>query len=100
RPEPAHAPAIRARPLLTRVMPIAAAALVAAAATGVVMWNRRPVAAPPPVSRFDVILPPGPELCGAERSVIAVAPDGRAFAYKASDGLYLRAMRALESRLI
>jgi len=99
-PASAPAPAIRARPLLTRVMPIAAAALVAAAATGVVMWNRRPVAAPPPVSRFDVILPPGQELRGAQRSVIAVAPDGRAFAYKASDGLYLRAMGDLEPRLI
>jgi eukaryotic-like serine/threonine-protein kinase len=99
-PVSALAPAINARPLWTRLIPIAAAALVAAAATGVVMWNRRPVAAPSPVSRFDVILPSGQELRGAQRSVIAVAPDGRAFVYKASDGLYLRSMGDLEPRLI
>jgi eukaryotic-like serine/threonine-protein kinase len=99
-PASALAPAIKSRPLWTRAIPIAAAALVATATTGGVMWSRRPVAPPPPVSRFDVILPPGHELRGAQRSVIAVAPDGRAFVYKGTDGLYLRAMGELEPRLI
>jgi serine/threonine-protein kinase len=99
-PASALAPAISARPLWARVIPIAAAAIVAAAATGGVMWNRRPVAPPLPVSRFDVILPTGQELRGAQRSVIAVAPDGRAFVYKGTDGLYLRAMGELEPRRI
>jgi serine/threonine-protein kinase len=94
------APVDRTRSMWTRVIPIAVAAVVGAAATGSVMWNRRPVAAPPPVSRFDVILPTGQELRGAQRSVIAVAPDGRAFVYRGTDGLYLRAMGGLEPRLI
>ena len=83
-----------------RVIPIAAAAMIAAAATGLVMWTRRPVAPPAAVSRFDVIVPPSQEQRGPQRSVVAVAPDGRAFAYRAIDGLHLRSLADLEARLI
>ena len=88
------------RPRWDRLMPIAAAAVIAAAATGLVMWTRRPVAAPSTVSRFELVLPPGQELRRAQRSVIAVVRDGGAFAYSTIDGLHLRAIGDLEPRLI
>ena len=95
------APVVQARTSIwNRVIPIAAAAMIAAAATGLVMWTRRPVAPPAAVSRFDVIVPPSQEQRGPQRSVVAVAPDGRAFAYTAIDGLHLRSLADLEARLI
>jgi serine/threonine-protein kinase len=88
------------RRLLAQAMPIVITALAAAIVTGLVLRNRGQTPAPAAVSRFDVVLPPDQEIRGSQRSVIAVSPDGRAFAYMASDGLHLRSMGDLEPRLI
>ena len=77
---------------------VAAAALVAAAAT----WMLKPAAAPEPrpLVRFDFEVPPRPDFRGTGRPVVALSPDGRHFAYNTVDGVYLRAMDTLTSRLI
>jgi serine/threonine-protein kinase len=87
-------------PLWRRAMPIPAAALIAAAATGLVLWPRHPEVAPAAVSRFEVVLPPSQEMRNAQRSSIAVARDGRAFAYRAMDGIHLRSIDDVARRLI
>jgi serine/threonine protein kinase/Tol biopolymer transport system component len=80
------------------------ASLVAAVATGVTVWNLKPVP-PRPVSRFMVSLPPGQQLAGlANGTAVALSPDGTHLAYvgrqNGSQQLYLRAMDSLEANPI
>jgi serine/threonine-protein kinase len=96
-PQAVHAAA--AVPLWRRMLPVAAAVLVTAALVGTVAsFSLRP--APRPVVRFDYDLPEGEFLRGLGRSVLAVAPDGRRFAYNGANGIFLREMGELEARLI
>jgi serine/threonine-protein kinase len=90
----------RTRPLWRRALPIAAAAVAGGLIAGLAMRSREPASTLTDVSRFEMLLPSTQELRGAQRSVIAVAPDGRAFAYKTLDGIRLRLLGELEPRLI
>jgi Tol biopolymer transport system component len=76
--------------------------LVAAVIAGLAGWSLKP-AAPRPVTRFTITLPPGQQLAGLNNGpVVALSPDGTRLAYVASLGgtqqLYLRAMDTLEAR--
>ena len=96
-----RAPVPAQPPRWKRVVQIAAAALVAAAATGLLMWAQRPWRRPHRRSHGSTSFSlRSQELRGPQRSVVAVAPDGRAFVYRAADGLYLRSLGDLEPRLI
>jgi hypothetical protein len=81
---------LRASPL-RRVAPYAAV-VVAALATGVIVWRvRRPVEAPRALVRFSIELPEQMRL-SADNRAVAISPDGTHLAYVANDRLYLRAL--------
>jgi Tol biopolymer transport system component len=83
-----------------RVLPAVVAAATAAIVTAVAAWRLWPSADPRSMTRFEYLLPDGQQLDATQRPVIAASPDGRYFVYQAKDGLYLRAMDALEARRI
>jgi serine/threonine-protein kinase len=92
------APPPRRNPL-TLLLTAGAAALVAASAA----WFLKPTApAPPkPIVRFSFNAATGFQLFrGSSRSVFALSPDGRRLAYNMVNGIYLRTMDSLTSRLI
>src|SRR5262249_32952886 len=62
-----------------------------------ILW---PTAAPQTVSRFIYAMPSDQVLRITGHSVVAISPDGRHFVYTTARGLYLRAMNALEARLL
>jgi serine/threonine-protein kinase len=89
-------------------------ALILAAVTGLAIWILKPTpqAAPQPVSRVAIALPPGDRLVaaggiagtGTSGSLVALSPDGRYIAYAAVRGstqqIFLRAMDQSEARPI
>jgi serine/threonine-protein kinase len=92
----AGAPAMWQRPL-----PVAAAASILCGLIAVVTaWGLWPTAEPRAVTRFSDTLPAGQELRRTGRSVFALSPDGRAFVYNTTAGLYLRTMNELAARVI
>ena len=76
------------RAMLLWIAFVALTGIVAAVAA----WNLRPARAPHPVSRFEY------QFSG--RGAVAVSPDGSAFVYSATDGLYLRFLNQLDARRI
>jgi Tol biopolymer transport system component len=82
--------------------PWLAGALAAAvvAATAAWMLKPAPVAAPPPVVRFDFALNEGQTIRNPGRDVIAVSPDGTEIVYNTSDGLYLRGVGESQAQRI
>ena len=76
-----------------------AAGLVFAALAGVAAWNLKP-ADPGPVVRSVDTLPDGRNFRGTGRRAISVSPDGRQVVYTGIGGLYIRAMDALDARII
>ena len=87
-------------PLWRRLWPIAATVAAALAMGTIVAWNLREPVQPAGVTRFDVFLPAGQQLASAGRPVMAVAPDGRSFAYRTQTGLFVRALGDLEPRMV
>ena len=88
-----------ARPL-RRPATVASAAVVAVLLTGLGAWGVWPDAEPRTVNRFAYDLPAGQSFRNPGRPVIAFSRDGRHFVYNTAGGLYLRAMDALDARLI
>ncbi|MGE3840453.1 MAG: protein kinase [Vicinamibacterales bacterium] len=80
--------------------PMVGAALVAASIVGLATWTRWPTAESRPVTRFAYALQEGHSLTGLGAGSIALAPDGRAFAYKTVRGIYVRSLSDLEPRLV
>jgi serine/threonine-protein kinase len=85
----------------TRLLSIAAAALVAGAlVAATAVWQLRP-APPSEVSRFRIMLTPGQRLAGLDQTAIAFSPDGRHFAYVATTGglpqLYLGSFDSVDA---
>jgi Tol biopolymer transport system component/predicted Ser/Thr protein kinase len=85
------------------------AALILAIAAGAAVWNftRMPSAAPQPVTRFTITLPPGERLVGLGGFVatnVALSRDGKYIAYVATRGgipqIFLRAMDNPETKPI
>jgi serine/threonine-protein kinase len=85
--------------------------VILAAVTGLAIWILKPTpqAAPQPVSRLAIALPPGERFVTAggvdpSGAAVAVSPDGRYIAYAATRGstqqIFLRAMDQSEARPI
>jgi eukaryotic-like serine/threonine-protein kinase len=79
--------------------------IIGAVVTGVVVWNLKPAATVPPVTRMVITLPPGQQLAGLDGGpAVALSPDGSQLAYVARQNgtqqIYLRAMDGLESKPI
>ena len=90
-----------ARPLQLwqKPIPVLAAILLAAIATGLGVW----ILTPPgfaPVSRFNYELPGDQSFQNSSLSLVAFSPDGSRFLYNTVEGLYLRTLDAEESRLL
>ena len=81
------------------VMAITASVIVTAVVTGFAVWSLRP-SNPREVSRFIYEIPPNTPLRVRDRNVIAASPDGRQFVYNTAEGLHLRSLDQLESRLL
>ena len=86
-------------PLWRRLLPFAATAVVVGIVVGMAFWASRPTE-PRPVSRSTHVLPEGRTFVALGRQEIANSPGGEHFLYSGNDGLYLRAMDALEDRLV
>ena len=92
-----------AQPMWRRALPLAFASLVTALVVGLAAWSLWPTSnAPRSVTRFDYVLPEGQQFRAAAmiRPLMTFSPDGRHFVYNTNEGLYLRAMGDLETRLI
>ncbi len=103
RTAPATAPSTAARSGRRWLVASALACLFAAAIAALAAWILKP-AAPRPITRFAMSLPPGQRL-DTVRSAIAISPDGMRLVYAAglsnlTTQLYLRAMDGLEVRPI
>jgi serine/threonine protein kinase len=88
------------QPTWRRAAPLAFASLVTAVVIGIGVWSLWPSAEPPVVSRFDHVLSEGLSFRGTGSQVMALSADGRHFVYNTQEGLYLRSMDELETRLI
>jgi Tol biopolymer transport system component len=79
--------------------------LLGAAIASLAVWNLKPSAAPQPVSRLVITLPPGQQLAGLNLGpAVALSPDGTHLAYVVRQGgnqqLHLRAMDSLDAKAI
>jgi serine/threonine-protein kinase len=87
------------RTLWRRIWPLAATAVLAGAIVAGAFWsNTRPE--PRVLKRFAYVVPSDLIFRNVGRSVLAVSPDGRSFAYNTTRGIFLRSMDELEARLI
>ncbi len=102
-------PTIGAEPKtkLRQILPwIAAAIVLTAVIAGVAVWILKPPSPPEPkrVMRFEYELPAGQQFTrnqsGVDQYQFAVSPDGSRFAYRTTDGLYIRSVEALDARFI
>ena len=75
---------------------MAAAAVLAAVAGGLVGWSARP-APPGPVARLSHALPQGSPFGSLGRALLAIAPDGSSVVFAGRDRLYRRAIGELEA---
>ena len=87
-------------PLWRRALPLSLSAVLAAIVSGLVAWSLWPTSVPRPPLRFEYELPPGQRFRNNQATLLAVASDGRHFAYNTTQGLFLRSLDALEPRLI
>ena len=85
-----------------RPLQMATVALLALLVGAAAIWILKPVPQPPSgmVTRFDYDLPDGVGFRNQVTSVLDIAPSGTFFAFNGSDGLYVRQMGDVESRLI
>ena len=83
-----------------RTLAVAVAATALVAASTAWFLKPAPAAEPKPIVRFDFELPRSQTLRNVGRAVVAFSRDGRHYAYNAANGVYLRPLDALESRLI
>ena len=90
-----------AQPVWGQALPVASAtAVVAILVTGLVGWSLWPAAEPQPVIRSVHDLPDGRVFQNTMFPVVSFASDGQRLVYNGTGGLYLRAMDALEDRVI
>jgi Tol biopolymer transport system component len=89
-----------ARPLMERMLPLVATAVIAAGIAGAVAWSMRPPPVPAAITRFTIPLPEGQAFANTGRHVLAISPDGTRIVYRSSDGLVLRSLADLETRVI
>ena len=93
-------PASVSRPLWRRALPAASAVVVAMLIAGLGIWRLWPSPEPRPVTRFEFFLPEGQTFAATQRPVVAMSPNGDAFIYQERDGLHVRSLADLETKLI
>ncbi len=87
--------------LLRRSVLLGGSALVLGGLVGgVAMWNLRPAASSPAITRFALPLAEGQRFGESGSRVLAVSRDGTRVAFAAGNRLYLRSMSELEARPI
>ena len=89
---------VSSRSWSSRMMMIAAVAIVAGALGAAAAWFMRPLPIPV-VTRLTFSLPDGATLF-ANRSVVALSPDGTQVAFVTPSGLYLRSMSSFDAHII
>jgi serine/threonine-protein kinase len=77
---------------------VAASVLVTATVVATGAWALRPSNAAAPVARFSFTLPEGQVLTQMNRPILAMAPDGTALVYVASNRLFLRSLSEFDAR--
>ena len=92
-------PASERAPLRMRVALIAGVIVLASAVGAFSLMRLQPSSEPEPI-RFSYALPGDRVFRGWDWQIMAIAPDGRRFAYNATGGLYIRKMDEEEARLI
>jgi serine/threonine-protein kinase len=80
-------------------IPVAAAVVLSAIATGLGVWMSIPTNVDP-VSRFNYELPSDQSFQNSSRSLVAFSPDGSRFIYNTIEGLYLRSLDTEQARLL
>ena len=102
--EPASMPTLAAATTTPRTRVSTVLAFVAASAlvagTGAWFLKPTPPREPRPIVRFEFEVPTNQQFRGPGRPVVAFSPDGRYFAYNTAQGVFLRSMDTLQSRLI
>lgn len=89
------------QPVWRQPLPVAAiAAVMAVLVMALGAWSLRSTPVPGRLNRFEYVLPEGLVFRSTGRTVMALSPDGRSFAFNTSEGLYIRAMGELNARLI
>jgi len=85
-----------------RVMPIAAAAAIAALIAGFIGWSLKPAPAPMPelATRFVIELPVGLDFNDIANQPIAVSAAGDLIAYAAGGAVYLRPIDELDAQIL
>ena len=91
------ADAVPRRVMWARMAFIAGATALAAGFLGWMLW---PTSRAQAVDRFAIDVPTGQTFRATGRPILTVSPDGRALVYNTADGLYLRAMDAVQPRLV
>ena len=87
--------------LWRRALPVAAAAILAALATGLAAWLSRPIPEPRLVTRFEYTAPDGLGIFTVQqRPLLTISPDGRSIAYLGRQGLYVRSLGETDARLL
>jgi serine/threonine-protein kinase len=79
---------------------LAAAVLVTATVTGLVMWRLAPSSEPRVVSRLSMALPPDQSFYFNGRHLVAISPDGQLVAYNAGLGLWIHPLDQFEARSV
>ncbi|MGQ0736396.1 MAG: protein kinase domain-containing protein [Acidobacteriota bacterium] len=82
----------------TRLLPLAAAALLAAVVAGVSLWTRGPSPPPGQVTRFSLAVPDGLNMTISGRLALAISRDGTVVAHSAIDRLVVRLLAAQDPR--
>jgi serine/threonine protein kinase/Tol biopolymer transport system component len=75
-----------------RAIPVAAAAIAAAALTAVIVPKLKPTPPPGTIMRFRTTLPQGVVYLTPARAVMAMSPDGSAFALGTAAGLFVHTL--------
>jgi serine/threonine-protein kinase len=94
RAQAASSPGSTARRATRWLVPVAAA-IAGALVAGAVLWQMRPVPAPPAVQRLVVALPDGDTFSGIGRTFVAISPDASRLVYVANQQMYLRRLDQL-----
>jgi serine/threonine-protein kinase len=80
-----------------RLLPVAAALLVAAGLVGLGVWKFKSAVAPPPTVRFSLTPADGQAIATA-RQAVAISPDGTRIAYNIGGRLYVRRLSEFDAR--
>jgi eukaryotic-like serine/threonine-protein kinase len=97
---PSSAHRERPRSLTSRLLPIAATAILTGALAAGAAWMLWPPTTPGAVARFSFVLPDAVTFSGTVRQSIAISPDGTKIAFTGNSRVYLRSIGELTAHAI